>query len=93
MAGIECLFMPFGTMLGVFTILVLVRATGEAAIWSQSASRRARRAAIIPRRALSRRPVASEPRGDGNRVKADGLDMPRRSERRRELLADFIFLA
>ena len=25
MAGIECLFMPFGTFLGVFTILVLVR--------------------------------------------------------------------
>jgi hypothetical protein len=25
MAGIECLFMPFGTILGVFTILVLVR--------------------------------------------------------------------
>jgi hypothetical protein len=25
MAGIECLFMPFGTVLGVFTILVLVR--------------------------------------------------------------------
>ncbi len=27
MAGIECLFMPFGTVLGVFTILVLVRET------------------------------------------------------------------
>jgi hypothetical protein len=25
MAGMECLFMPFGTVLGVFTILVLVR--------------------------------------------------------------------
>jgi hypothetical protein len=25
MAGVECLFMPFGTVLGVFTILVLVR--------------------------------------------------------------------
>ncbi len=25
MAGIECLFMPFGTVLGVFTIIVLVR--------------------------------------------------------------------
>jgi len=25
MACIECLFMPFGTVLGVFTILVLVR--------------------------------------------------------------------
>jgi hypothetical protein len=25
MAGIECLFMPFGTILGVFTIVVLVR--------------------------------------------------------------------
>ncbi len=25
MAGIECAFMPFGTVLGVFTILVLVR--------------------------------------------------------------------
>jgi len=25
MAGIECMFMPFGTVLGVFTIIVLVR--------------------------------------------------------------------
>ena len=25
MAGIECVLMPFGTVLGVFTILVLVR--------------------------------------------------------------------
>jgi uncharacterized membrane protein len=25
MAGIECIFMPFGTVLGVFTILVLMR--------------------------------------------------------------------
>lgn len=25
MAGIECVFMPFGTVLGVFTILVLIR--------------------------------------------------------------------
>ncbi len=25
MAGIECLFMPFGTALGVFTIIVLIR--------------------------------------------------------------------
>jgi hypothetical protein len=25
MGGVECLFMPFGTVLGVFTILVLVR--------------------------------------------------------------------
>ncbi len=25
MAGVECLFMPFGTVLGVFTIIVLVR--------------------------------------------------------------------
>ena len=25
MAGIECIFMPFGTVLGVFTIIVLVR--------------------------------------------------------------------
>ena len=25
MAGIECLFMPFGTVLGVFTIIVLIR--------------------------------------------------------------------
>ncbi len=25
MAGIECMFMPFGTVLGVFTILVLMR--------------------------------------------------------------------
>jgi hypothetical protein len=27
MAGVECLFMPFGTVLGVFTILVLNRQT------------------------------------------------------------------
>ena len=26
-AGIECLFMPFGTVLGIFTIIVLVRPT------------------------------------------------------------------
>ena len=25
MAGIECIFMPVGTVLGVFTIIVLVR--------------------------------------------------------------------
>lgn len=25
MAGVECIFMPFGTVLGVFTILVLMR--------------------------------------------------------------------
>jgi hypothetical protein len=25
MGGIECLFMPFGTVLGVFTIIVLMR--------------------------------------------------------------------
>jgi hypothetical protein len=25
MAGIECMFMPFGTVLGIFTILVLMR--------------------------------------------------------------------
>ena len=25
MAGIECMFMPFGTVLGVFTIVVLIR--------------------------------------------------------------------
>ena len=25
MAGIECIFMPFGTVLGVFTIIVLMR--------------------------------------------------------------------
>ena len=25
MAGVECLFMPFGTVLGVFTIIVLIR--------------------------------------------------------------------
>lgn len=25
MAGIECMFMPFGTVLGVFTIIVLMR--------------------------------------------------------------------
>jgi hypothetical protein len=24
-AGIECIFMPFGTVLGVFTIIVLMR--------------------------------------------------------------------
>jgi hypothetical protein len=27
MAGVECLFMPFGTVLGVFSILVLIRET------------------------------------------------------------------
>ncbi len=25
MAGVECMFIPFGTLLGVFTVLVLVR--------------------------------------------------------------------
>jgi hypothetical protein len=25
MAGVACLFMPFGTVLGIFTIIVLVR--------------------------------------------------------------------
>jgi hypothetical protein len=25
MAGIQCIFMPFGTVLGVFTIIVLMR--------------------------------------------------------------------
>ena len=25
MAGVECIFMPFGTVLGVFTIIVLIR--------------------------------------------------------------------
>ena len=25
MAGVECMFMPFGTVLGVFTIIVLMR--------------------------------------------------------------------
>jgi hypothetical protein len=25
MGGVECLFMPFGTVLGVFTIIVLMR--------------------------------------------------------------------
>ena len=25
MAGVECIFMPFGTVLGVFTIIVLMR--------------------------------------------------------------------
>lgn len=25
MAGVECIFMPFGTVLGVFTLMVLVR--------------------------------------------------------------------
>lgn len=29
-AGIECIFMPFGTVLGVFTIIVLVRPTIKA---------------------------------------------------------------
>jgi len=27
MAGVECIFMPFGTVLGVFTIIVLIRDT------------------------------------------------------------------
>ncbi|MCW8985802.1 MAG: hypothetical protein OQK55_10695 [Thermoanaerobaculales bacterium] len=27
MAGVECIFMPFGTVLGVFTIIVLMRDT------------------------------------------------------------------
>jgi hypothetical protein len=30
MAGIECLFMPVGTVLGVFTIIVLMRPTVKA---------------------------------------------------------------
>jgi hypothetical protein len=30
MAGIECLFMPFGTVLGVFTIIVLTRESVKA---------------------------------------------------------------
>jgi hypothetical protein len=30
MAGIECLFVPFGTILGVFTILVLSRESVKA---------------------------------------------------------------
>jgi hypothetical protein len=29
MAGFECLFMPFGTVLGVFTIIVLVRESAK----------------------------------------------------------------
>ena len=29
-AGIECLFMPFGTVLGVFTIIVLIRPSVKA---------------------------------------------------------------
>ncbi len=29
-AGLECLFMPFGTVLGVFTILVLARPSVKA---------------------------------------------------------------
>jgi hypothetical protein len=29
-AGVECIFMPFGTVLGVFTIIVLVRPTVKA---------------------------------------------------------------
>ncbi len=30
MAGVECIFMPFGTVLGVFTILVLARPSAKA---------------------------------------------------------------
>ncbi|HUO85419.1 MAG TPA: hypothetical protein VM534_09930, partial [Thermoanaerobaculia bacterium] len=30
MAGVECLFMPFGTVLGVFTIIVLSRPSVKA---------------------------------------------------------------
>ena len=30
MAGIACMFMPFGTILGVFTIIVLVRPSVKA---------------------------------------------------------------
>lgn len=30
MAGIECLFMPFGTVLGVFTLIVLLRPSVQA---------------------------------------------------------------
>jgi len=29
-AGVECIFIPFGTVLGIFTIIVLVRPTAKA---------------------------------------------------------------
>jgi hypothetical protein len=37
MAGIECMFTPFGTVLGVFTIITLVRPTVKAVFESQPA--------------------------------------------------------
>lgn len=38
MAGVECLFMPFGTVLGVFTIVVLTRESVRALFAPQPAS-------------------------------------------------------
>ncbi len=35
-AGIECIFIPFGTVLGVFTIIVLVRPTAKALFEARS---------------------------------------------------------
>lgn len=34
-AGVECIFMPFGTVLGIFTIIMLVRPTVKALFESQ----------------------------------------------------------
>ncbi len=34
MAGIECIFMPFGTVLGVFTIIVLIRPSVKTIFYS-----------------------------------------------------------
>ncbi len=39
LAGIACMFMPFGTVLGVFTILVLVRPSVKASFGSGSVAR------------------------------------------------------
>jgi hypothetical protein len=35
-AGVECIFMPFGTVLGIFTILVLVRPSVKALFEAES---------------------------------------------------------
>jgi len=35
-AGVECIFMPFGTVLGVFTIIVLVRPAVKAMFQAQT---------------------------------------------------------
>jgi hypothetical protein len=37
-AAVECIFMPFGTVLGVFTIIVLLRPTVKATFPGQSAT-------------------------------------------------------